>query len=216
MVEEKLNKIVKISVDGNLLIGELIVPEKANGIVLFSHGSGSSRHSPRNKEVAGFLRKNGFATLLIDLLSESEDEIINNRFDIELLTERLIQTTKWIEDFPETKDLNIGYFGASTGAASALSAAAVMGDRIRAVVSRGGRPDLALRTLPEVNSAVRLIVGSLDLPVIGMNEVALKALNNVLDKDLIIVPGATHLFEEPGKLKEVSELATSWFKKFLK
>lgn len=112
--------------------------------------------------------------------------------------------------------MNIGYFGASTGAASALSAAAVMGDRIRAVVSRGGRPDLALRTLPEVNSAVRLIVGSLDLPVIGMNEVALKALNNVLDKDLIIVPGATHLFEEPGKLKEVSELATSWFKKFLK
>jgi len=216
MVTEKLNELVKISVNENLLIGELRIPEQAKGIVLFSHGSGSSRHSPRNKEVAKVLRQNSFATLLIDLLSEKEDAIYNNRFDIELLTDRLIHVIRWIDNFEETKELKIGLFGASTGAASALSAAVVLGDKIRAVVSRGGRPDLALRVLPEVSSAVCLLVGSLDQPVIGMNEVSLNALNNAIDKELVIVSGASHLFEEPGKLQEVSELATSWFRKFLK
>jgi putative phosphoribosyl transferase len=215
MIQEKLNELIGISVGEKTLIGELRIPSNPKAIVLFSHGSGSSRHSPRNKEVANFMRQNGFATLLIDLLSVSEDVVYSNRFDIDLLTDRLIHVTKWIEDFHETRDLSIGYFGASTGAASALSAAAILGDKIRAVVSRGGRPDLALRVLPEVQAAVQFIVGSLDKPVIGMNEVSFNALDKVKNKELILVSGASHLFEEPGKLKEVSELATSWFSKFL-
>lgn len=216
MVEEKINEVVEIPVGDIFLSGDLVLPEKPKGIVIFSHGSGSSRKSPRNKQVATHLREKGFGTLLFDLLTVTEDEVYNNRFDIELLTERLVEVTKWVKELPDTKKLPVGYFGASTGAASALMAAAVLGTKIKAVVSRGGRPDLAMRNLQEVKSAVRLIVGALDQPVIGMNEVSFNALASAKDKDLVIIPGATHLFEEPGKLEEVAEVAASWMEKYLK
>ncbi|HSI91652.1 MAG TPA: dienelactone hydrolase family protein, partial [Adhaeribacter sp.] len=196
---------IPIKTSGVSLTGDLTIPENAAGIVLFSHGSGSSRLSTRNRFVAEFLQDQGFATLLFDLLTPEEDLDYSRRFDIKLLTERLIITTNWLLQQPRVKDLPIGYFGASTGAASALGAAAVMNGRVKAVVSRGGRPDLAARALPDVKSPVLLIVGSRDEPVIEMNQQAYDLLR--CEKKMEIVKGATHLFEEPGTLEQVSELA---------
>lgn len=189
--------------------GLLGVPDKASGIVLFSHGSGSGRHSPRNNFVAGTLRASGVATLLFDLLTEEEDRVYENRFNIDLLTQRLIAVTEWVRREPAARDLAVGYFGASTGAASALRAAAELGPAIGAVVSRGGRPDLALDDLPRVSAPTLLIVGGHDDVVIELNRAAYRALR--AQKELLIVPGATHLFEEPGTLEQVADAAAAWF-----
>ncbi|HEY4617661.1 MAG TPA: dienelactone hydrolase family protein [Flavobacterium sp.] len=195
------------------LKGDLVIPENATGIVVFSHGSGSSRFSTRNRMVAELIQKQNIGTLLFDLLTEEEDQIYENRFNIDLLVSRLIETTEWLMEYDEVKGLPIGYFGASTGAASALRAAAYFGETIKAVVSRGGRPDLALSALRQVTAPTLLIVGGMDVPVIGMNKMAFDELRSV--KEMKIVPGATHLFEEPGKLLEVANLAISWYKRHL-
>ncbi len=195
----------------------MTIPKEPKGVVLFAHGSGSGRFSPRNQFVAKELNKAGFATLLIDLLTkdeESEDVFTGQfRFNIELLTERLISATHWIRQDKLTEKFNIGYFGASTGAAAALDSAAKLKDYIHAVVSRGGRPDLAEPWLSHVKAPTLLIVGGRDLPVIGINEEALKKLN--IEKKLIIVPDAGHLFEEPGALGKVAKHAADWFLKYL-
>lgn len=194
------------------LEGELIIPEKAKAIALFAHGSGSSRFSPRNQFVAGVLRKKGLATLLIDLLSKQEELLDERtrklRFDIELLAKRLGSVTKWLLRDTRTKHLSIGYFGASTGAAAALIAAARNKEHVYAVVSRGGRPDLAGPSLEEVSAPTLLIVGGKDTEVIELNKQALAKLH--CKKQMDIIPGATHLFEEPGALEKVSELAYNW------
>jgi len=193
---------------------DLLVPERAAGVVLFAHGSGSSRHSPRNKFVAAQLREARLATLLIDLLTPQEDEVVRTRFDIALLTERLAEAARSLAREPQTKGLPLGLFGASTGAAAALEVAAAMPEAIRAVVSRGGRPDLASRAaLSRVKAPTLLIVGGDDTGVIELNEQAYAALG--CDKRLEIVPGATHLFEEPGKLEAVARLAAQWFTRHL-
>ncbi|MDP3679883.1 MAG: alpha/beta hydrolase [Flavobacterium sp.] len=195
------------------LKGDLIIPEKARGIVIFSHGSGSSRFSSRNRMVAELIQKQNIGTFLFDLLTEEEDELYENRFNIDLLSDRLIETTQWLMDHKSTTDLPIGYFGASTGAASALRAAAYFKTKIKAVVSRGGRPDLAITELPQVTAPTLLIVGGLDVAVIEMNKIAYDQLESV--KEMKIIPGATHLFEEPGKLLEVAEVAMVWYKRYL-
>jgi putative phosphoribosyl transferase len=197
-----------------ILKGDLVIPENAIGIVIFSHGSGSSRFSSRNRMVAELIQQHKIGTFLFDLLTEEEDQIYENRFNIELLASRLIETTNWLMNAESTKDLPIGYFGASTGAASALMAAAHFGKKIRAIVSRGGRPDLTLNELPLVTAPTLLIVGGLDIPVIGMNKMAFAKLESV--KEIKIIPGATHLFEEPGKLMEVADLAIYWYKTYLR
>ncbi|MBK9013956.1 MAG: dienelactone hydrolase family protein [Saprospiraceae bacterium] len=204
---------VSIPVGGVTLDAYITVPDNPKGVVLFSHGSGSSRQSPRNRFVAEVLNEKGMATLLADLLTEEEDSFYETRFDIKLLTERLVGITRWAIEQPMLEGLGMGYFGASTGAASALRAAAFLKDGIQAVVSRGGRPDLAEDALPSVNAPTLLIVGSLDGPVIEMNRAAYKAMH--CQKKLEIVEGATHLFEEPGKLDEVARLATQWFERYL-
>lgn len=208
---------VSIKAGNVMLYGNILIPGGAHGIVLFAHGSGSSRLSPRNRFVAQELNKKGIATLLFDLLTE-EEEIIDEqtaqlKFDIGLLTKRLIETTDWALTNPEIKNLNIGYFGASTGAAAALVAAAERPKAVKAVVSRGGRPDLAGIKLAEVTCPTLLIVGGYDGPVIDMNKDALAQLKS--EKKLVIVPGATHLFEEKGKLEEVAVYAGDWFLKHL-
>ena len=204
---------IDIALSEVILKGDLVLPKKAIGIVIFSHGSGSSRLSSRNRLVAETLQQQGIGTFLFDLLTEEEDRNYENRFNIDLLTSRLIETTHWLLEDTEAKDLPLGYFGASTGAASALRAAAHFRKTIKAVVSRGGRPDLALSELHLVTAPTLLIVGGDDVPVIGMNKLAYDAL--VCLKEMKIIPGATHLFEEPGKLLEVSELAIEWYKKYL-
>ena len=204
---------IDIALSEVILKGDLVLPKKAIGIVIFSHGSGSSRLSSRNRLVAETLQQQGIGTFLFDLLTEEEDRNYENRFNIDLLTSRLIETTHWLLEDTEAKDLPLGYFGASTGAASALRAAAHFRKTIKAVVSRGGRPDLALSELHLVTAPTLLIVGGDDVPVIGMNKLAYDAL--VCTKEMKIIPGATHLFEEPGKLLEVSELAIEWYKKHL-
>ena len=195
------------------LEGDLGVPEEAAGVVLFAHGSGSGRHSPRNRYVAGVLREAGLATLMIDLLTREEEEADlrtgHLRFDIGLLAERLSGATDWLMHNPDTQNLRIGYFGASTGAGAALVAAAKRPREVGAIVSRGGRPDLAGDALPLVEAPTLLIVGGNDVPVIGMNQEALERLR--AEKVLEIVPGATHLFEERGALEEVARLAANWF-----
>ncbi|MBU0668182.1 dienelactone hydrolase family protein [Patescibacteria group bacterium] len=206
---------VKIPADSVSLEGMLVVPENARGIVLFAHGSGSGRLSPRNNFVAEVLQKKGIGTLLFDLLTEKEDEIYRTRFNIDLLTERLETATGWLLKQPEAKNLSLGYFGASTGAAAALAAAAKPGKKISAVVSRGGRPDLADKSLPKVTAPTLLIVGGNDDVVIELNQKAFDLLKSVKVKELKIVPGATHLFEEPGTLEQVADLAADWFKKHL-
>jgi pimeloyl-ACP methyl ester carboxylesterase len=195
----------------------LEVPEGARGIVLFAHGSGSGRFSPRNTYVARLLNRQKIATLLIDLLTteeESVDEYTGQfRFNIDLLAERLVDSTNWIKRSSEVHDLTIGYFGASTGAAAALIAAAKLPDDIRAVVSRGGRPDLAEEYLPKVKAPTLLIVGGDDREVLELNRQAYAQLRS--EKKVEVVPGATHLFEEPGKLEQVAELAIAWFNRYL-
>lgn len=208
-----MEKSITINLKDIMLEGNLAIPEKSKGIVLFAHGSGSSRFSPRNIFVAKALQKENMATLLIDLLTEEEDENYKTRFDIDLLTERLISSTLWLQKKPQTEDLPIGLFGASTGAAAALKEAAKLGTLIKAVVSRGGRPDLAIDSLELVKSPTLLIVGGNDFEVIELNEIAYEKLNSI--KKLEIIEGATHLFEEKGTLEKVAELATKWFKKFL-
>ncbi len=208
-----MNTTVKIPADSVELGGELILPPSASGIVLFAHGSGSSRFSPRNTFVASVLQQQGIGTLLFDLLTRAEDQDYAVRFDIDLLTRRLLAATAWLQTMPETKTLRMGYFGASTGAAAALQAAAERGKAITAVVSRGGRPDLAGEAaLNQVTAPTLLIVGSADYGVIELNEQAYALLK--CEKDLTLVPGATHLFEEPGTLEQVAQLATSWFLKY--
>ena len=193
---------------------DLIIPQRAAGVVLFAHGSGSSRHSPRNKYVATQLREARLGTLLIDLLTPEEDETYRTRFDIGLLTQRLADAARSLAREPQAQDLPLGLFGASTGAAAALEVAAALPDAIRAVVSRGGRPDLASRdALRKVQAPTLLIVGGGDTGVIELNQQAYAALGCV--KHLAIVPGATHLFEEPGTLEEVARLAAEWFTRHL-
>jgi len=207
------DELVKIPVNGIALEGMLVIPPRAKGVVLFAHGSGSSRLSPRNNFVAGNLHEAGIGTLLMDLLTKQEDAAYENRFDIDLLTWRLDRATQWVMNQPRCSTLDIGYFGASTGAAAALNAAATFGALIGAVVSRGGRPDLALPALANVQSPTLLIVGGLDDVVIELNRQAYENLK--AEKHLAIVKGATHLFEEPGTLPEVARLAAQWFKRHL-
>ncbi len=200
------------------LEGSLELPDGAAGVVLFAHGSGSGRHSPRNQFVAARLRQAGLGTLLVDLLTEREEEIdahtAHLRFDIGLLADRLAGAIDWLAAQPATAGLGVGLFGASTGGGAALVAATRRPDRVRAVVSRGGRPDLAGDALPAVRAPTLLIVGGDDDVVIGLNELALKRLG-AAEKQLVIVPGAGHLFEEPGKLDEVARLAADWFARHL-
>jgi len=209
---------VQITAGLAALEGNLMIPPAARGVVLFAHGSGSSRHSPRNRFVARVLREVGLATLLIDLLTSAEEEEEKDtrhlRFNIGLLAERLLFATDWLAEEPDTSKYPIGYFGASTGAGAALMAAAKRPDRVRAVVSRGGRPDLAGAALAQVRTPTLLIVGGNDVPVIEMNQEALAQLS-VAEKQLVIVPGATHLFEEPGTLEAVARLASNWFSRHL-
>ena len=204
---------IDIPVDNVSLKGDLRVPTGADALVIFAHGSGSSRLSSRNRMVAEKLQQEGFGTLLFDLLTTREDMDRTNRFDIELISQRLVQVTQWVKD-KSTKHLQLGYFGASTGAAAALMAAAELKNDIKAVVSRGGRPDLAGPALPRVQAPTLLIVGGLDDVVIDLNEQAFAALEN--EKKMIIIEGATHLFEEPGKLESVAVMAVQWFNQHLK
>jgi putative phosphoribosyl transferase len=210
--------LVQVTADSVRLEGNLSVPHKAHALVLFAHGSGSSRHSPRNRFVAQVLRQAGLATLLIDLLTAEEEAVdihtAHLRFNIDLLAERLVGATDWLAQNQRTAGLSIGYFGASTGAGAALVAAAQRPEAVGAIVSRGGRPDLAGPALTQVRAPTLLIVGGADLPVIGLNRMALDQLA-ATDKQLVLVPGATHLFEEPGALEEVARLAADWFRRHL-
>jgi putative phosphoribosyl transferase len=209
MAKKMTEPLVYIPADAVTLEGELIIPAGAQGVVAFAHGSGSSRQSPRNTFVARVLQAAGLGTLLFDLLTRAEDIDYETRFDIALLTRRLIAATQWLQQQPQTKTLAIGYFGASTGAAAALQAAAALGPQVSAVVSRGGRPDLAGSALVHVRAPTLLIVGGEDHGVIELNRQAYAQLQG--EKEIVIVPGATHLFEEPGTLEEVARLAAQWF-----
>lgn len=200
---------VSLAIGPVTVAGRLTIPDHATGIVVFAHGAGSSRHSPRNRHVARMLNDAGLATLLFDLLTEQEETDRARVFDIDLLAERLVEVTAWVRRRAELVDLPIGYFGASTGAAAALVAAAALGDGIAAVVSRGGRPDLAGDRLPEVRSPTLLIVGGEDHLVLDLNRRARELLG--CPTDLVVIPGATHLFEEPGTLDAAASAATSWF-----
>jgi putative phosphoribosyl transferase len=208
---------VKIHSEQAVLSGELHVPEGAAALVLFAHGSGSSRHSPRNQFVARTINEAGLATLLFDLLTQEEEAIDTQtrelRFDIHLLAKRLVHATKWAKQQEHTRDLRIGYFGSSTGGAAALVAAVDVPQDVGAVVSRGGRPDLAGDALPKVHAPTLLIVGGNDDDVIELNEQARDTMHCKVK--LEIVPGATHLFEEPGTLEKVAQLASDWFAKHL-
>ncbi|HET7833639.1 MAG TPA: dienelactone hydrolase family protein [Gallionella sp.] len=205
---------VKIPAEQVELDGELILPPSTKGVVLFAHGSGSSRFSPRNTYVAEVLQKHGIGTLLFDLLTRKEDENYETRFDIALLTRRLLAATAWLQTNPPTQTLKFGYFGASTGAAAALQAAAEGQQKIAAVVSRGGRPDLAGEAaLRRVTAPTLLIVGSADYGVIELNQQAYAAMK--CEKKLTLIPGATHLFEEPGTLQQVAHDAAEWFTQHL-
>lgn len=204
---------VKIPFESGQLFGNLDVPHAATGIVAFAHGSGSGRFSPRNQFVAEALQDAGLATLLLDLLQEDEAEDRQKVFDIQLLAERLQIAAEWLANHERTRSLPLGYFGASTGAGAALVAAARSPERVKAVVSRGGRPDLADSFLPRVQAPTLLIVGGRDDVVIELNQQALGRLR--CPKELLVVPGATHLFPEPGALEEVARLATDWFVRHL-
>jgi putative phosphoribosyl transferase len=209
---------VEVPAGGVILEGTLGLPDSPTGVVLFAHGSGSGRHSPRNRYVAGRLREAGLATLLVDLLTEAEERIDDRtahlRFDIGLLADRLVGAIDWLGRDERTATLPVGLFGASTGGGAALVAAAQRPERVAAVVSRGGRPDLAGPALPTVRTPTLLIVGGDDDVVISLNQQAIARLGSPV-KELVIVPEASHLFEEPGKLEEVARLATDWFARHL-
>ena len=217
MSENRLGGMVRILVGRAALEGDFMIPPGSRAMVLFAHGSGSGRLSPRNRMVAGILNRAGIGTFLIDLLTKGEEvaDLTSGkfRFNIRLLTDRLIGTTDWLLRSPETSKFALGYFGASTGAAAALIAAAERPEVVKAVVSRGGRPDLAKEKLVEVKAPTLLIVGGNDTEVLKLNQEALSLLD--APKELAVVPGATHLFEEPGTLEEVANLATRWFTKYL-
>jgi putative phosphoribosyl transferase len=206
-----------IPIDGVTLDGDLSLPDGAQAVVSFAHGSGSSRFSPRNRYVAGVLQQAGLGTLLLDLLTPDEEQVDARtghlRFDIGLLARRLVGATNWLGEQQETHVLKVGYFGASTGGGAALVAAAELPEAVGAVVSRGGRPDLAGPALPRVMAPTLLIVGGLDAPVIALNKQAMQEMR--AHTELAVVPGATHLFEEPGTLDEVARLARDWFLKYL-
>lgn len=202
--------LVQIPAGSATIEGMLEIPEQAVGLVLFAHGSGSSRHSPRNNYVAGVLRQAGVGTLLMDLLTPEEDRDYERRFDIALLTQRLMDAARWVVSQPELNGISLGFFGASTGAAAALEAAAILGEEAKAVVSRGGRPDMASpEVMATVTAPTLLLVGGLDDVVIDLNRQAYDPLR--CKKELVIVPGATHLFEEAGTLEEVAHQAAAWF-----
>lgn len=205
-------KEISIPVNDLRVKASICIPPRAESLIIFSHGSGSSRFSPRNRHVAGVLNRANIATLLVDLLTVHEDKQYENRFNIDLLTTRLVEVTAHIRELKELRDMPCGYFGASTGAASALEAAARFGEKIQAVVSRGGRPDLA-RNLERVTAPVLLLVGSLDKEVIVLNKQAAEKLKS--EHEMKIVEGASHLFEEAGKLDIVADLALGWFKTHL-
>ncbi len=209
---------MELTAEGVTLEADLALPEAPQGLVVFAHGSGSSRHSPRNRYVAQILQQAGLATLLLDLLTSQEEAADlytrQYRFDIALLARRLVGVTDWARREAPTVGLPVGYFGASTGAAAALIAAADRPEATRAVVSRGGRPDLAAEALPRVQAPTLLIVGGYDTPVIALNREAYQQLPG--EKEMMIVPRATHLFEEPGALEEVARLAKEWFLKYLR
>jgi len=207
----------KIPIENIAVEGDLTLPSNTQGLVVFAHGSGSSRFSPRNQYVAQKFNQASIGTLLFDLLTSNEEKTdaltAEYRFNINLLTKRLIGATKWLQSKPQTKKLNIGYFGASTGAAAALIAATKLSDTVTAIVSRGGRPDLAGIYLSQVKAPTLLLVGGWDQEVIALNRQAQNQMTN--QNKLTIIPNATHLFEEPGKLEEVAKYATEWFKRFL-
>lgn len=208
-----MKQVIRIQTDHVTLEGELAFAEKSRGLVIFSHGSGSSRFSPRNNFVAAYLRENGIATFLFDLLTEEEDKRYHIRFDIQTLSRRLTEVTRYILKLPSVQNLPVGYFGASTGAASAIVAASNLPNDVKAVVSRGGRPDLAADYLKTLKAPTLLIVGGHDKEVIALNREALQKIH--AEKGLQILEGATHLFEEPGMLEEVARLSSNWFKKYL-
>jgi pimeloyl-ACP methyl ester carboxylesterase len=209
--------VIRVPNGAGALEADLRIPERAKGLVVFAHGSGSSRYSRRNRAVSEFLDARGFATLLLDLLTHAEEVVDGqtrqHRFDIDLLGRRVVLATDWTEERDDLRSLPLGYFGASTGAAAAMIGAAARPAIVRAVVSRGGRPDLAASALPNVAAPTLLIVGGLDEPVIDMNREAMRRMK--AKAALEIVPGATHLFEEPGTLEQVMELAASWFQTHL-
>lgn len=211
---DETSKEIKIKIKGGRLelSGHLSIPSSARGVVIFAHGSGSSRFSPRNKQVSQVLNSAGFGTLLFDLLTEEEAFDQSNIFNIPLLADRLTFATEWLRNQKEAFSLPFGFFGASTGAGAALWAAASLQKEISAIVSRGGRPDLAIPKLHEVSAPTLLIVGGEDVSVIGMNQ---EALQHIKVGSLVIVPGATHLFEEPGALECVSQHALEWFRAYL-
>jgi putative phosphoribosyl transferase len=212
-VHHMVEQPVTISNESTMLDGLLGISSTATGMVLFAHGSGSGRFSPRNRFVAQHLQQGGIATLLIDLLTTDEAEDRRNVFDIDLLADRVLMTSAWLREDSRTRELPLGYFGASTGAAAVLQAAARAAFRVGAIVSRGGRPDLAERYLPQVTAPTLLLVGGEDQPVIEMNQDAYGLLRCL--KQLTIIPGATHLFEEPGTLEQVAEQALKWFQQHL-
>lgn len=208
-----VNQLVLIRGEEVSLEGELVIPQDPKGLILFVHGSGSSRHSPRNQFVAESLQASGFGTLLFDLLTAAEEQEYDLRFNIPFLTQRLMVAIHWLKVYPAFSDLPVGFFGASTGAAAALCAAAELKDEVRCVVSRGGRPDLAQEYLPQIKCPTLLIVGGKDELVLDLNRQALRGLSG--PKKLAIVPRATHLFEEEGALERVAELAVDWFDHYL-
>jgi putative phosphoribosyl transferase len=208
-----MEKIIHVEHSKGKMEGMLKLPANCQGIVLFAHGSGSSRFSPRNNFVADFLNEGGLATLLIDLLSKEEDSVYATRFDIDLLTDRLSKVVAWLQATQETLQLPIGLFGSSTGAAAALQVASKLGNAIEAVVSRGGRPDLAMGSLRRVTAPSLFIVGGADFGVIELNEKAFQELG--CKKQFEVIPNATHLFEEPGCLEEVAKVAREWFQRHL-
>jgi len=215
LANHKTEETVRIALSDGVIEGNLTLPETSHAVVLFAHGSGSSRFSPRNRFVADVLHDSGLATLLIDLLTPEEERVDMStghlRFDIDLLADRLVVATDWLGKNPATRNLRIGYFGASTGAAAALVAASKR-PGVWAIVSRGGRPDLAGRALENVRAAVLLLVGGNDWPVLELNRDAYRKLNRARAREMHVVPGASHLFEERGTLEEVARLAANWFR----
>lgn len=215
MKTARFDQVVSIPAADAVIEGRLVLPGKAIGIVVFAHGSGSSRHSPRNNYVASVLHQAQIGTLLLDLLTPQEDEQYANRFDIDLLTQRLLAALQWLKNEARSRRYELGIFGASTGAAAALEAAAVLGDGISAVVSRGGRPDLAAsNALHRVRAPTLLIVGAQDPQVLQLNQQAFAQLQ--CEKSLHIIPGATHLFEEAGTLEQVAQSAADWLEKMFR